>query len=141
MSFGVGPYGYGTPVPDEPLQDAALGSSRRIGTGRQDRGQYVVSGSNPAFDSDAHQLVILALTTVRGSTAIPDLGREAEPPDFGGNFLERKRSQIQDALAHLVADKVVQIDRIEIAELSHGRSFTRIHLTDLTRNQPLRVEL
>jgi hypothetical protein len=141
MGYGVGPYGYGTPVPDEPAADQTLGTSRRIGTSTENRGQYVLDDDSPAFDSDVRQLVILALTTVRGSCAIAGFGRSKEPADFGGNFVETKRAQVRDALEHLVSSKAIRIDDISVIETFAGRSFTRVLLTDLTRGQQIKVDL
>jgi hypothetical protein len=141
MTFGVGPYGFGTPVPAGPPAEVTLGSSRRIGTDVENRGQYVIVDGNPAFDTDTRQLVILALTTQLGSSAVVDLGRGAEPPDFGGNFLEQKRVQINAALSHLVKDRMIRIESVQVEEQPGGRSVTRLELTDLTTSIPFTVEL
>ena len=142
MGYGVGPYGYGLPVPEDPPLEARLGQSRRIGTGPETRGQYVLADdANPEFGTDVQQMVVLALTTARGSAAVVDLGRAREPADFGVGFTEAKRAQVRDALAHLVASRMVTIDSVDVVEAYGGRSYTRVLLTDLTRKQQIKVEL
>lgn len=140
MPIGVGPYGFGTSVPTVLVVEAPLGSSREIGTGQENRGQVVFENGNAVSSSDARQLVIMALTTELGSSAVEDLGRDIEPPDFGGNFVQRKRAQIQSALADLVKANIVRIDSIEVVEQFGGRSFTRVALYDLTQSQPFVVK-
>ena len=139
---GTGPFGAGTPLPPGPPPPPVLGSSRQLGTGTENRGQYVLSGGNPVFDTDVRQLAIIALTTVLDSSCVLGLGRGPEPPTIDDNFYEQKRAQIDAALAALVKAKLLAIERLTIDEvLATGRTVTKLTLRDISDNQPFEVNL
>lgn len=139
--IGVGPYGFGTAIPPVPPNPVTIGSSRLIGTDAANRGQYVDNNGNPTFGGDVRQLVTLACTTILGSSAVAELGRGAEPPDFADNFEQEKRAQIDAAVSHLVADGLIRVLSVQVVEQDGGRSFTRVVFFDLTTSTPFSVRI
>ncbi len=130
MAFAPGPYGCGTTIQSVPQVSPAIGSSRQIGIDLETRGQYTYDrNGNIIYDSDVRQLVQLALGTVKGSCAIKDLGRDAEPTKIGVDFVGQKRAQITNALARLVNEGLISIEEIEPIT-SESRSYTRVRLVD-----------
>jgi|WetSurMetagenome_2_1015567.scaffolds.fasta_scaffold01366_17 hypothetical protein len=140
---GAGPFGVGTPVPTGPLPTPVLGSSRQIGTGPYDRGQYPIDATtgHPTFDTDVRQLTILALCTAFGSSAVAGLGRGEEPPTLDASFPAAKRSQVDAALSDLVKQKLLTIESVSVIQASNGRSVTQLRLNDLVRQIPFTVSI
>jgi hypothetical protein len=63
------------------------------------------------------QLVLLALMTLRGSSAIPTLGSTfSQVQEKGPSFLAQMRSVVNVALGDLVKKKMVQIDSVATSE-------------------------
>lgn len=147
--FGVGPYGYGTPATTTTPSGTTLQGeqgkqfgSRLIGYGPDNRGQYVFDENGMVEgQSNARQLVYLAIATELGSSVIGKLGRGRKPPKIGANFAQETEEQIRAALADLVDKRIVQIDSVTVLQDYQGRTFTRVEITDLTTQQPITLKI
>lgn len=148
--LGVGAYGFGTPavapVPggkvnrdSRGLQLGSLAISLEPGT----KGQYVFDefGRRKGM-SDSQHMVILALTEVLGKCIVKDLGaRFFETRKIYESFEQDQKQRVNEALAALVARKLIAIDSITVDPGDGSPGETHVILTDLTTQTPINVTI
>lgn len=148
--FGSTPYGIGQPSDANPNGGGALRGqftdqptgSRRIDPRSKD---YVLNewGRIRGMD-DTQQLVLLAVSTDRGSSAVRELGHELKKIDrITDNFERRVDSTFRTALEHLVSRGMIAIHSVTVERASvPGRAFARIVWRDLvTETEPQTTEV
>lgn len=120
---GTSAAGYGVPdaatVPNNAvLPDLRTGLPQ---TGRfinPKTGDYVFTADGRLMGMDTvPQLVLLALMTTLGSSAIPGLGEEfSKIQEKGPSFLQQITSKVNSALADLIQRKFVKVNSITVQE-------------------------
>lgn len=148
--LGTQPYGFGTPA----TAPTPGGLVNRIPNGTQDgsvaisldnatKGQYVYDefGRRKGM-GNVSQMVILAVTMIRGSSCVLDLGnRFAETRKIYESFVEEQKSRVGEALSGLVSRGLITIDSITVEPKRGQPADTRVLLTDLTTNLPIDIVL
>lgn len=139
QGFGSSPYGIGVPSVGNPpggavLRDPLTGTSsgsRRIDPVTRD---YVLDDNGRTLGmSDVQQLVLMALQTVRNSSAMNGLGQSLGDIVVIGDNIERQIASIfENALAHLVARGLVQIISTTVTRLHPGAIKATVRWRDLT---------
>lgn len=139
QNFGRSPYGIGQPADTDPngggpLRDQFTGQatgSRRIDPRSKD---YLLNEWGRIRGmSDTQQLVLLAISTDRGSSAVRELGHELKKIDrITDNFERRVDSTLRTALEHLVQRGDIQVVSVTVERHSvPGRAFARVVWRDL----------
>jgi hypothetical protein len=146
---GLGaPYGFGTPAV-APFPGGSV--NRSVATGRQLGSlalsiQVGVSAGQYIFDEfgrrtgmpDAQHMVILALRTIKGSSVDPELGQNfGEIRKITDSFQQDMQSRVEEALAALVAQKLIRLDAVVTNPARGMPASTRIFLSDLTTETAL----
>ena len=134
--YGTAPYGLGTPL-------TAAGNEGNVlpdATGKS-QGSRAINSATRRYEFDSNgrakgqnntqQLVQLALLTALGSSAMPRLGEAPMGGVIGANFVQRRKTSIQTALADLVNRKLVSIVSIEV-DTSRRPILTLVRWRDLT---------
>jgi hypothetical protein len=132
MSAGTAPAGLGTPA-TVAVSPAVSAGSRYINPVTRDY-QIAYDTGQQAQMPPARQRVLLALTTLKGSsTAAPLFGLEA-PRKMGNRFVASMQGAVRAALAHLtLADSpVIKIQRIDVRVPQGGRAITTVSYVDLS---------
>lgn len=146
--MGTQPYGFGTPA----VAPTPGGAVNLIPTGVQlgslalsldpaTRGQYVFDSHGRRIGmSDVSHMVILAMLTVRGSSCVQNLGQRLieiakVTPTVGADI----RQRVEEALSDLVARGFVRIDSMVSDPRDGHPAQTRVHLTDMTTEQPIDI--
>lgn len=121
--FGTAPYGLGTPA-TAPIPGGTILDD---GTGVQTGSRYIDGTTGAyAFDefgrvkgmSDARQMVLLALSTVKGSSAMRLLGHNLRDIlDITPDFERQVTGTITAAMAHVVSLGFAEIVSIEVKRL------------------------
>jgi hypothetical protein len=137
--FGSSPYGIGTPAvaPElggSILRDEANGlstGSRKIDPRTRD---YVLDANGRILGmSDTKQLVLLAVSTDKGSSAMRELGQVLRSIDrITTNFSRRVDSTLRAAVQHLVNRRLIEVVGSEVQVLRSGVAFARFRWRDLT---------
>jgi hypothetical protein len=136
--LGSTPYGLGTPasapipggaVLRNPATNASTGS-RRIDP---KTGDYVLDDSGRILGmSDTQQLVFMAVLTVRGSSAMATLGHRLDDIETMGSSFEREvEATYQEALADLVARRLIEIVAIDVRRLHPGAAYIKVRWRDV----------
>lgn len=135
---GSSPYGIGTPAVyggnlGKPLQDEndVMHGSRFIDPVAKD---YVVDvNGRVAGMPNVHQLVLLAVSTTRGTAAMRSLGHELRKIDrITSNFARRVDTSLRSAVAPLVARGLIEVVSTSVEILQPGRAFGKLKWRDLT---------
>ncbi len=133
--LGVFPLGYGeaTAAP-EPPDPSASTLSRYINPGSKSYEVDPTTG-HLAQMPGTRQRVLIALSSVAGaSTVLRELGVR-----FGGKIdssIERRmQGEVRFALRHLIAERAIRIERIDVAKRSTGRVRVTVTYTDLLTGQ------
>lgn len=139
--IGYGPpYGSGTSsaapsttggLLHDPTFDRSWGS-RKIDPAKKD---YVVDATTGRTLGmcDVQQLVLLALCTEKGSSAVRALGQELRTIDrASANFQIRAQTTLQAAVAHLVDAGLIEVLGIVVESPAPGRGQARLVWRDLT---------
>lgn len=118
--MGASPYGVGTPAVST---DTNAGKTLTSASGTVYGGRYI----NPQtglyeFDSngryvgttDVKQLVVLAVKTARGSSAVQTLGFAPPVGVIGNNFVAKMKEAVNQAFAQLVRAGLVAIVDIDV---------------------------
>lgn len=144
---GSTPYGIGTPatapapggaVLHNPAANASTGS-RRIDPKTRD---YVIANGRILGMNDTQQLVLMAVLTVRGSSAMPALGhRLGDIETMGDDFDRAVRAAYEEALADLVARRLIEVVGIEIRRLHPGSAHIRIRWRDIESFEEHKLEI
>ncbi len=126
--LGTFPLGYGTPVSSAAPGDRVLDD----GTGRQTGSRMIDERTRTyVFNeqgrirgmNDTRQLVLLAVATVKGSSAQSRLGHSLRSiQDIGPDFDKRVDNELRGALASLVAERRIEILSIRVARLVQAGS-------------------
>jgi hypothetical protein len=138
--FGSTPYGIGTPPDTDPnggtiLSDAYSGApqgGRSLDPVSRD---YVM---DPTFGrirgmSNAQQLVLLAISTDKGSAAMAELGQQLKGiKRITNDFEQRVDGTLRGALAYLVARSMIEVKSVNVMRLGDGRAYARLVWRDLT---------
>lgn len=134
---GSSPYGFGTPdaapIPGgKPLRDTLTGaqlSSRKIDPRTKD---YTFDAFGRIVGmTQAQQLVQLALSTDKGSSAIRNLGHELRTLTvISANFTRRVEELITQALAAIVQRGLIEIVQITVERVGKTGAFTRVRWRD-----------
>jgi len=99
--------------------------------------QYVFDSNGRTVGmTETKQLVQLAVQTSRGRSAVKDLGNEMFTVDrIGDSFVQRVQNVYQNALADLVARRLIAIVSIDVTPNVNGsptRAFVLLKWQDLT---------
>ncbi len=134
FSAGLGPFGIGTP--DAPAAIPAPGAgSRYINPASRDY-QQDASTRQLAQMPGVRQRVLLALTTLLGSsTAVRDFGTRRRSK-MGTTYDAEVRADVTSALRQLVeVEKIVVLESISVQRGGGGRSLITVSYRDLTIQQ------
>lgn len=137
--FGSAPYGLGTPEAAPDLGGKALThpdtgeqtGSRQIDPATKD---YVLDDyGRIAGMSNVHQLVLLAVSTKKGSAAMRQLGHELMSIQrISANFARRADSELRRAVQHLVNRGLVEVVGTSVDIVRPGVARARLMWRDLT---------
>ena len=136
---GLSPAGVGTPAIGTAnagtvmrnVTDGTIANARSIDPGTR---QYVfdVNGRVTGVSS-TRQLVQLAVSTTLGSSAVKQLGTDISRVDrITENFARRVSDVFSNALAPLVARKLIAINSIDVQQVQGSRAYALIKWTDLS---------
>jgi hypothetical protein len=137
--FGSTPYGLGSPA-TAPARGGAL---LRDATTGQSRGSRKINPSTRDYEldeygrllgmSDVHQLVLLAVSTTKGSAAMRTLGHELRKIErISANFIRRVESALTTAVQHLVDAGLVEVVDVEVELVRPSVARARLRWRDLT---------
>lgn len=137
--FGSSPYGIGTPTSASSggkiLRNTLTGQStgsRRLDPKTKD---YVLDEYGRIEGmSNVQQLVLVAVSTEQGSSAVRTLGQDLKKIDrITNNFEKRVENVLRAALSHLTDDNLIEIKSITTTRLpTTGRAYTKLVWRDLT---------
>lgn len=137
---GTSPFGFGAPATASPTvgkpltkADGSQGDARKIDPVTKD---YVIdptTGRTVGFDG-VQQQVYLALVTVKGSSAVADLGQEFTSLKLiPENIQALVEDKVREALAALIQKNKVQLIRVD-TELNRNKALAiRVKWMDLTK--------
>lgn len=144
--IGSVPFGYGSPATARPNIGAALtttkgtaGNARLIDPRTKD---YVIDPNTgrPMGDDGIRSMVYLALTTIKGTSTVTDLGNEFDTVKLKN---EKTEAQLQDltrqALAELVNQKLIRIESVVVN--TSGFPTLKITFTNLKTSQLDNVQI
>ena len=134
MPFGVGPFGFGTPVTGVAPPTGAAGS-RYINPQTRDY-EIDPTTKQQAQMPGLRQRVLLAVTTVlASSTAVPGMG-VALPKKMGTSYEAQVRNAVLMSLRQMIdVEKVLRVDAIIVKRTGSGRSQITISYTDLATGE------
>lgn len=145
--FGSSPYGIGTPA----VADGPTGSVFATDTGTQTGSRRIDPATKDyAFEAsgrisgmaDTHQLVTLALSTVRGSAAQRELGHTLSSVKVvTAGMPNNVRAIVNDALSQLIADKRITLNDVQTFEVRPATHVIRVFWTDLSTGLEYKVEI
>jgi hypothetical protein len=121
--FGVGPYGLGTPgtapVPGGKVHDDGSGFQTGSRMLSEETKQYVFDSYGRIMGmSDVRQLVLLAVSTLKGSAVMTDLGHDlSEIEDITSDFEQRVDSTLRNALSRVTSSGQAEILSITITRI------------------------
>ena len=138
--YGVQPYGIGTPAPvtaatgialKDPVEGQQQGS-RKINPAT---GDYVLDTTSMRIQgmSDTKQLVLLAVNTTKGSSAMRSLGHEIRSIDrITSNFVRRVDSTLRMAVQHIVNRGLIEVVSVDVEVVRPGVALARLRWRDLS---------
>jgi len=139
---GLSPAGVGTPalsaIPGGvPLRDAVNNGSLACRFIDPSTKQYAFDANGRSLGmTETRQLVQLAVQTSKGRSAVKELGNEMFTVDkIGDSFVQRVQNVYQNALADLVARRLIAIVSIDVTPNVNGsptRAFVLLKWQDLT---------
>jgi hypothetical protein len=141
--FGTGPYGLGTPatatsIGGSILRDTTTGESlgsRQIDPLTKD---YVLDDNGRLLGmSDVKQLVLIAVSTTKGSSAMRELGHELRSIDrITANFAARVRNTLLAAVQHIVDRRLIEVLDVVVELVRPGVAKVRLRWRDVsTQNE------
>lgn len=132
-SFGLSPYGTGTPTPASAPPDGDAGT-RYINPSTRDYAQDTTTGQLQQMPAIRQRVLLSVLTLQRSSTVYP--GGINNPRKMGTFFETEMKRAVRETLRQLTdVEKVIRIDSIDVVRSVGSRSQTTISYTDLTTNQ------
>lgn len=141
QSYGTSPYGVGTPAVATPLGGSVLRNpytskatgSRYIDPGGKD---YVLDANGRILGmDDVQQLVLMAVSTTKGSSAMRTLGHELQQIDrITPNFARRADRTLRAAVQHLVDRKMISVVGTSVTVGRPGFGQVSITWRDLSTN-------
>lgn len=142
--FGSSPYGIGTPAVATELggklfQDAASGEqtgSRKIDPLTRD---YEINDyGRIAGMSNVKQLVLLAVSTKRGSSAMRELGQELQSIErITSNFARRVDTTLRRSVQHLVDRGLITVIDTTVEIVRPGVARARLRWRDISTGEAL----
>jgi hypothetical protein len=142
QAYGSSPYGLGTPAVASPLEGSILRDdttnetwgSRRIDPST---GDYVLDDNGRVLGMhDTKHLVLLAVKTDKGSSALRSLGHELRSIDrITPNFARRVDSTMRAAVQHLINRKLIEFIDTRVQIVRPGVAFVRLRWRDLLTGQ------
>jgi hypothetical protein len=136
--FGSSPYGLGTPAVATDLGGATLADqngvqqgSRRIDPLTKD---YVLDDTGRiAGMANTHQLVLLAVSTTKGTAAMRTLGHELKKIErISANFVRRVDTTLRACVQHLVLRGLIEVVGTSVQVARPGVGFAKLNWRDLT---------
>lgn len=138
-SFGLSPYGTGTPATGEAPPTGSAGS-RYINPATRDYEQDTTTKQLAQMPGVRQRVLLAVLTLARSSTVYP--GGIKQPRKMGTLFVAEMHQAVRATLRILTdVEKVVRIDTITVERGTGGRSRTTIEYTDLTTGEPDSVKV
>lgn len=132
-SFGLSPYGTGTPVSASDPPDGAAGA-RYIDPSTRDYAQDTTTRQLQQMPP-IRQRVLLSVLTLKNSSTVYNGGIN-NPRKMGTFFEVEMQRAVRDTLKQLTdVEKVIRIDNITTVRSVGSRSQTTISYTDLATNQ------
>jgi hypothetical protein len=141
QGFGSTPWGVGmpatAPIPGgvllrNPSTGESMGS-RSIDPAKRD---YVLDVDGRALGmASTQQLVLMAVSTVKRSSAVASLGAEQNQDVITDSFERDAQAMYGDALADLVNRKIIVIIAIEAQLLKAGTVYVRVRWLDVATGQ------
>lgn len=133
--MGTGPYGFGTPEPgDENTGKPTLDPTTNRSTGIRliQNGDYVRANGRPLGMTRAQQMVLLAVSTDKGTSAVRSVGHELKTIErVTDNFIKRCTQTVESALAPAVALGIVQIRTITVEKTPNRPAYIRVQWFDV----------
>jgi hypothetical protein len=145
--FGSSSFGIGTPAL-APFPGGALlrDSATGVSTGsRRIAGKDYVIDANGRIEgmNDLQQLVLIAVTTVLNSSAMPGLGQSlASISVIGNNFERRVADVLKKSLEHLTSRNLIAIVSIRVRRLkTPGAASIRLQWRDVATQKVYPLEI
>lgn len=137
--FGSSPYGIGTPSTAPAVGGALL---RDTFTGETHGGRYIDpytkdyvldENGRTLGMSNTKQLVLLAVSTTKGRSAMRTLGNELLGIDrITSNFLARARNALTFAVQHIVDEGLIEVRGVTAEVIRPGVAFATLQWRDLS---------
>jgi hypothetical protein len=139
---GGAPYGFGTPA-TSPTPGGAIYRNTLTGDMMgaalidSHTKQYSIDSNGRVLGvSPVHQLVYLALNTLRNSSVIQDFGLDLpRVKDIADNHLQAVEGLVRDALSDLVRRNLIQIRRVGVRLFNPTGTLIELEWLDLTTGQ------
>lgn len=133
--MGTGPYGFGTPPPgDENLGKPTLDLATNRSTGIRliQNGDYVRANGRPLGMTRAQQMVLLAVSTDKGTSAVKSVGNTLKTIErVTENFSKACSQAVESALAASVALGIVQVRTIVVEKTPNRPAYIRLQWFDV----------
>jgi hypothetical protein len=134
LPFGLGPFGFGTPLSVEAPPAGAAGS-RYLNPATGDYEQDPTTRQFAQMPALRQRVVLALRTLLRSSTAVPTMGVEL-PRKMGTTYAAEVRNAVLVALRQLVEiEKIMRVDGITTVKGVGGRSLITVSYTDLTTGE------
>ncbi len=139
--FGLSPYGYGSPALANPnvglifkKTDNSIGSNRFINP--ETRDYMIDEDTGRLVGQDAvQQLVYLALVTVKGSSAVTNLGQSFTSIQVKTQNVDIIiKNEVNLALKKLIDKKQITLNDVFV-EFVNGAALIRVVWTDISQNK------
>lgn len=133
--MGTGPYGFGTPEPGDetsgkPTLD--LATNKSTGIRLLQEGDYVRQNGRPLGMTRAQQMVLLAMSTDKGTSAVRSMGNTLKTIErVTENFIKTCEQTVETALAPAVALGIVQIRSIIVEKTPQRPAYIRVQWFDV----------
>lgn len=137
--FGSSPYGIGTPAVADALGGSTLrdaSTGEQLGSRKIDpaTGDYVLDENGRILGmSSITQLVLLAVSTTKGSAAMRQLGQELRKIDrITSNLPRRVDNTLRAAVQHIVNRGLIEVVGTEVEVVRPGVVLARMRWRDLS---------
>ncbi len=144
--FGISPYGIGTPITapvpgGEILRHVVTGEA--CGGRRIERGDYVFDEyGRPSGMPNAHQLVLLAVSTAKGSSAMIELGHNIRSIErITSNIVYQVSTTVRAAVAHIVERGLIEVVDVVVEQVRPGTVRARLRWRDLSSGVASETEI
>jgi len=113
-SFGNNYAGYAVPSPSSANTNVLISNNNKPGQTRfidPNTGDYVFDDNGRIVGGNAiQQMVYLAIKTIRGSSAVADLGQSfSNVKTIGANYITLVKNEVNKSLKYMIDNKLIQL--------------------------------